>query len=248
MLLIAVAIMRLNRTTNSQAPPEKNTDTLLEQVRGDEIHWNEHGEVPSWTDLYCRRDFHIAARSFAIRDLARMGESARSAVPELHQLLIQHGDYCPGDGVISYRSDIARCLGQIGDGSSVDTLISFLRERARTPDPKDSVVHTDQGTIIGIGDLAWHLNEASLLGDYSVEGAYWGHGNGPEGIMDGLVLFNREHYPRIYADLLELRAELDSIDLINTWLKNALDKAIQFFESSEDKQDEIRRRIIEHNI
>jgi len=223
-----------------RVPLEKTVENLMQQVRGEAIHWDRDGKIPGWNweDMFLNPHGEQTAKTIAIRDLARMGPRAQGAVAELQCLLQAHGDFTPGKGVISYRSDIARALGMIGDPSSIDVLIDLLVLKAQTPDDPKTL---NPSTWHGMEGLAWHSK--SMMRQYRIK-HHLGYGRGPEGIIDGLVLFGKEHHEGIRARLLELKDELDSIDLNNRWVERAIDGGLEFFDSSVHQRELFRKAIV----
>jgi len=212
---------------------EKTPENLMQQVRGEAVHWNPDGKVPSLKDVFLNPQDRRTSKTIAIRDIARMGPQAQQVVPELQRLLQTHADHHSGKGLAAHRSETARALGMIGDPSSIDVLIDLLRLKAQTPD--------DPSTHFAGGDLAWHGER--VMNKYRFK-HYLGNGIGPGGIVDGLVLFDKEHHEEIRGRLQKLKDELDSIDLNNTWIKRAIDGGLEFFDSSVHQREVFRKAIV----
>ncbi len=207
-VLLAATLFGLSALTGSK---EMTVSHLLEQARGDKIHWNTEGKPPEFWDSFNHRHYNRYCKKFAIQELGRRGSDSQEAVPELIRLFIQHDDWDSGDGVVDYRSDIARTLGAIDDPAAIAHMINLIREKCSTPDPKT-----------GRGPMRWH--DGSVHYDD-------GRGCGPDGIVEGLMLFSDKHHPEILERLAELQPELEAMALPNKWAKRAVTDAIEFFQS-----------------
>lgn len=238
-LLVVLVSLGFSRIIGRPAPPEKTIENLMKQVRGDVIYWNKEGATPSWSEVHLYCDFARTAKRFAIWELGKRGAAAHDTLPELHELLIQHGDFLSG-GLAPFRSDIARAMGMIDDPQSIDVLLNYLRTRVTKLDAPTNF--PDKAFKVG-EEFVWHLEDKYyvLRNDDA-----WGNGVGPEGIVDGLVLFGDKHHEKIRAELVQLQVELDSFDLPNAWTRRAITKGVrEFFDASKKQQHEIRAEVIE---
>ena len=207
------------RTGLARSGPEEMTVShLMEQVRGDAIHWNTKGETSGYWDSYHHRNYKRACKTFAIQELGRRGSDSVEAVPELIRLFEEHDDWNSGDGIMAYRSDIARTLGAIDDPAAIVPMINLIREKSSSPD-----------TAPRRGAMRWHDETARNT-------MYFGYGYGPDGITQGLKLFSEKHHPEILNQLTDLESELEAVALPNEWTKRAVADAIKFLRSRSSRK------------
>ena len=207
-------------------PPPKTVATLMEQVRGDKLHWNQYGEPATKWEENNRRNYKKTCQGYAIKQLSELGPAASEAVPELIEIFNEQGDYNSGDGVYEVRSGIAKTLGAIGKAEAIDPMIELLVEKFLSTDQSN-----DKSAI------RWHDRQ------YESSRSYLKQGTGPQGILMGLMLMPQEHHHFILKSLKNAREKIEQSPQLNTWSKFEIDRGIRFFEADEKTRSRIQRSI-----
>lgn len=132
---------------------------LIKQFKGEGYYYNEHSQLPrrerGWGMYDIRKKTHAAIH------FGRMGKKAQPAVPLLLKELEQGpNDFDTADGVIKYRSEIARALGEIGDPRAIPILIEKLK--VNEPVAVPSYISTGVVQMLAVG--VDHEAEIEALG------------------------------------------------------------------------------------
>lgn len=204
-------------------PPE-TVATLMEQVRGDELHWSRYGKPATNWEKNTHRHYEKSCQTYAIRRLGELGPAAGDAVPELIELFNNQDDFDSGDGVYKFRSQIANSLGAIGQPEAIDPLIEMLLKQSLSPEKK-YFTRTN-----------WHGKE------YLEYRGYLNRGIGPQAIMLGLMQMPSKYHETIYEKLKEVRAEIELSELFNGWSKFEIDRGIYFLEADEESKSIFHKR------
>ena len=203
-------------------PPPKTVATLVEQVRGDELHWNQFGKPATKWEARSYRNYKKTCQGYAIEQLGELGPEASEAVPELIEIFNQQGDYNTGDGIHQMRSAIARTLGAIGKAEAIKPMIEMLVEKSLSPDLRKRSA------------IRWHDREYEGFRSYLKRGA------GPQGILMGLMLMPQKHHHVIVENLKIARAKIEESAKFNAWSKFEIDRGIGFFEADKKTRKRIR--------
>ncbi len=195
-------------------PPFKTVATLMEQVRGDELHWNQFGKPATKWEEKNHRQYKKTCQGYAIEQLGELGPEASEAVPELIEIFNQQEDYNSGDGVYEVRSAIARTLGAIGKPEAIEPMIEMLLEKSLSPDQRSNR-----------SAICWHDRE------YENSKSYLKRGTGPQAILMGLMLMPQKHHRAIVKNLKIARAKIEESGQFNAWSKFEIDRGIRFFEA-----------------
>ena len=204
-------------------PPPKTVATLVEQVRGDELHWNRFGKPATKWEENNRRHYKNSCQGYAIQRLGELGPEASEAVPELIKIFNEQGDYNTGDGVLQMRSAIAKTLGTIGKPEAIEPMIEMLVEKSLAPDQRNNR-----------SAIRWHDRE------YEGFRSYLKRGTGPQGILMGLMLMPQKHHHVIVENLKIARAKIEQSGHFNAWSKFEIDRGIRFFEADKKTRKRIR--------
>lgn len=207
-------------------PPPKTVATLLEQVRGDELHWNQYGDPATKWEANSHRNYKKTCQGYAIKQLSELGPAANEAVPELIEIFNEQGDYNTGDGVHEVRSGIAKTLGAIGKAEAIDPMIELLVEKSLSPDQRNNK-----------SAIRWHDMQ------YESSRSYLKQGTGPQGILMGLMLMPQKHHQFILKSLKNAREKIEQSAQLNAWSKFEIDRGIRFFEADKKTRSKIRRSI-----
>ena len=207
-------------------PPPQTVATLLEQVRGDQLHWNEFGEPATKWEENNRRNYKKSCQGYAIEQLSELGPAASEAVPELIEIFNEQGDYNSGDGVYQVRSGIAKTLGAIGKAEAIDPMIKLLVKKSLSSDQSKNRAA-----------IRWHDRQ------YEGSRSYLKRGTGPQGIMMGLMLMPQEHHDFILKSLKNAREKIEQSAQFNAWSKFEIDRGIRFFEADKKTRSRIQRSI-----
>ena len=207
-------------------PPPKTVATLMEQVRGDELHWNEYGDPATRWEEKNHRNYKKTCQGYAIKQLGELGPEASEAVPELIEIFNEQGDYNTGDGVHEVRSGIAKTLGAIGKADAIDPMIELLVEKSLSPDQPNNK-----------SAIRWHDRQ------YESSRSYIKRGTGPQGILMGLMLMPQEHHHFILKSLKNAREKIEQSAELNAWSKFEIDRGIRFFEADKKTRSRIQRSI-----
>lgn len=261
--LFALWLFSLGCFGNWWPPTAENSATLMEQVRGECLHWNRSGKAATSWELLTHRHYKRSCREYAIERLGELGPEAAHAVPELIDIfnsqsntdgqgdqrvdaastdsgLYQspHGedfnlDYDSGDGIYTCRSAIAKTLGAIGQPEAIKPLIEMLRRKSLSPE--DSLC----------ASIMWHDQE-----DYDEAGNRRFPirvATGPQAIIMGLMQMPLEYHSEILDSLKTVRAEIELSELFNQWSKFEIDRGIRFFEADEKIKSKFRDRNVASN-
>ena len=207
-------------------PPPQTVATLMEQVRGDELHWNRFGKPATKWEENNRRHYKKSCQGYAIQRLGELGPEASEAVPELIEIFNEQGDYNTGDGVLQMRAAIAKTLGTIGKPEAIEPMIEMLVGKSLAPDPRNNR-----------SAIRWHDRE------YEGFRSYLKRGTGPQGILMGLMLMPQKHHHVIVENLKIARAKIEQSGHFNAWSKFEIDRGIQFFEADKKTRRRIRNNI-----
>lgn len=209
-------------------PAQQTVANLLEQVRGDQLHWNEFGKPATRWEQSNHRHYERTCRIYAIEQLGKLGLDANEAVPELVELINEVEDYNSGDGVYELQSRIARTLGEIGDADAIEPLIGMLVTKSISPDPEKSR-----------SKILWHSEEFEEEWDGYRGKSRLKRGTGPQAILMGLMSMPFEHHSEVLEKLKVARAEIEQSELFNAWSKFEIDRGIRFFEAD----NKVRARV-----
>ena len=204
-----------------QTPP-KTVATLLEQARGDQLHWNQFGKPATKVEKRTHRNYEETCQIYALKQLGELGPEARSTVPELIEIFNQLEDHNTGDGVLHLQTTVAKTLGLIGHPDAIEPLIGMLKKKSLSPEPPNG------------RKIRWHDKQYELGRSYLKQGA------GPQGIVMGLMLMPRDHHAEIVDQLETTYAEIERSHLFNEWSKFEIKRALRFFEADKTAQEEIR--------
>ena len=204
-----------------QTPPQ-TVATLLEQARGDQLHWNRFGKPATKVEKRTHRNYEETCQIYALQQLGKLGPGARSAVPELIEIFNQIEDHNTGDGVLHLQTTVAKALGLIGHPDAIEPLIGMLKKKSLSRDSPNGK------------KIRWHDRE------YELDRSYLKRGAGPQGIVSGLMLTPRDHHAEIVDQLNIAYAEIERSNLFNEWSKFEIKRALRFFEADKTAQKEIR--------
>jgi len=208
-----------------QQPIPQTVATLMEQVRGDELHWNKLGKTATVWEEQTHRRYKKSCQAYAIEQLGELGPAASEALPELIELFNEQPDYDTGDGVHKFRSQIAETFGRIGQSEAIDPMIEMLLGKSLSTEEQHST------------SIQWHNEE------YEDRFSGLKRGTGPQAIMMGLMLMPQQHHGEILEKLKVIRAEIERSDLFNEWAKFEIDRGIGFFEADAKTRTRLRNRI-----
>ena len=203
-------------------PAQQTVANLLEQARGDQLHWNEFGKPATRWEQSNHRHYERTCRIYAIEQLGKLGLDANEAVPELVELINEVEDYNSGDGVYELQSKIARTLGEIGDADAIEPLIGMLVTKSISPDPEKSR-----------SKILWHSEEFEEEWDGYRGKSRLKRGTGPQAILMGLMSMPFEHHDEIAEQLKVARAKIEKSELFNAWSKSEIDRGLRFFAADE---------------
>ena len=206
-----------------KAPPE-TVATLMEQVRGDKLHWNDLGKAATNWEKNTHRHYEKSCQKYAIQRLGELGPAANDTVPELIELFNKQEDFDSGDGVYKFRSQIAKSLGAIGHPEAIDPLIEMLLKQSLSPEEEYPT------------RISWHNK------DYMEYRGYHNRGIGPQAIMMGLMQMPSEYHEKIYEKLKVIRAEIELSELFNGWSKFEIDRGIYFLEADDESKSIFHKR------
>ena len=192
--------------------PPQTVATLLEQARGDQLHWNQFGKPATKVEKRTHRNYKETGQIYALKQLGRLGPEARSAVPELIQLFNRLEDHNTGDGVLELNAATAQTLGMIGHPDAIEPLIGMLKKKSLSPE-------SPRGRKI-----RWHDKQ------YELGRSYLKRGVGPQGIVNGLMLMPYDHHAEIVDQLETVYAEIERSDLFNEWSKFEIKRGLRHFE------------------
>ena len=210
-------------------PPPQTVATLLEQARGDQLHWNQFGKPATKVEKKTHRNYKETGQIYALKQLGRLGPEARSAVPELIEIFNRLDDHNTGDGVLELQASAAKTLGLIGHPDAIEPLIGMLKKKSLSPEPPNGKI------------IHWHDKQYELeMGVGTVGRSYLKRGTGPQGIVIGLMLMPRDHHAEIADQLKIAYAEIERSDLFNEWSKFEIKRSLRFFEADKTAQEEIR--------
>jgi len=203
-------------------PTPKTVATLMEQVRGDELHWNQYGKPATKWEEKTHRQYKKTCQGYAIEQLGELGPEASEAVPELIEIFNEQGDHNSGDGVYEMRSGIARTLGAIGEAEAIEPMIEMLLKKSLSSEE-------EYGSAI-----RWHDRE------YESSRIYLKRGHGPQAILMGLMLMPSTNHSEIVERLKIARSEIELSERFNDWSKFEIDRGIRFFEADRKTQNRLR--------
>lgn len=210
-----------------QTPPE-TLATLLEQARGDQLHWNQFGKPATRWEGRSYRNYEQTCQIYALEKIAELGPAAHTAVPDLIDIFNQHEDHNTGDGVLHVQTTAGKSLGMIGHPDAIAPLMAMLRKKALSPDPDNS------------GKIQWHDREYERA-----DRSYLKRGTGPQGIMMALMLMPRKYHAEIAQQLNNVYAEIQQAELFNDWAKFEISRALGFFEADKAAQREVQYNLQE---
>ncbi len=200
--------------------------TLIEQARGDQLHWNRNGEPATFWEQQTHRYYKQSCQIYALKQLGELGLEARSAVPELVELYLELEDDNTGDGVLCLQSTAGIALGLIGHPDAIEPMIGMLKTKSLSSEQPHG------------RKIRWH--DETYERESNGGRSYLKRGTGPQGIMMALMLMPREHHSEIAKQLNMAYAEIEKSEHFNAWSKFEIKRAIRFFES--DEKTRIRMR------
>ena len=209
---------------NLMPPPDQTVAKLMEQARGDKLHWNRYGKSATRWEEGTRRHYKRSCQTYALKQLGEMGPAANSALPELIELFNEKEDYNSGDGVYCLQSENAKTLGAIGHRDAIEPLIGMLLTKSLTPDEDNGLISSN---------ILWHYD-----GPYNEK-----RGTGPQAIMMGLMSMPSEYHPEIVDKLKDARAEIEQSELLNDWAKFEIDRGLRFFGGNKKVKARARRYV-----
>lgn len=196
-------------------PPVKTPATLLKQASGENTFWDPLGRPHSLWKRLSTRSYDHKVKSWAVREIGDLGPKASGTVDRLIELFEQQDDHNTFDGILTYRSDVVRTLGLIGDPKAIGPIIEWFRCKASDPQTDaDCKKH----------DLRWHSKASYYSG---------GQDYGPSGIIRELMWFDSEYYDTIESKLVALLADLDAKPESSRWARRAVSNGVKFFQSDQ---------------